>query len=414
MCSKILLSVSLLLGLSACSLVHDDPKASASLQSESTSLSCLKAAPTQARKLFAGEYTASKEDMNDAQALWSCLDVSLKYFAQFARGEDPNFYTAKELQAFANRFLPKGQPFTDGFTNSIFQLKSAIVGGDPTRLTQAEVSILRSKLSQFGEMIVPLAPYINTLIKSDSTVPTDPNARITARNNLRIFAGKLAIFFSQSPNNLAWSDLNTFVVELESYVGNQNHTFASAVSTLQLVTPVLIGEKGPALTPSDLQALINKGISIYLVWANQPSPHSTSDTLIAIGHSLDTLLSAPTFASLTETEIMSAYQNVQDFVTKVNPNPAKPIQWAKIRNYIAQGLAAKKILFQTPDNSLSSFDLTKLSILYQSFTSGSTLANDFESLQLALKTQGFLNAKIADLIPLVNAILPPDQSLESR
>ncbi len=401
---KTSLAVLTALSLSACGLFHDEPKTSAF--SSSMDLSCLKEAPAQAQNLFAGNYGGSDWDQQQEKALWKCLDHALDIFSKYARGADPSCYSAKELQNFANRFLPKNKPLNDEFVKSIFMMKAAIVGGDKIRLTQSEILILRAKLSQFGDIITPLSPYIGTLLTSSSQDTS--SFKVDARASLKTFGSRVADFFSTSANNLVWGDVTQFINLLESYIGNDKHLFSNAVGTVQSVTPFLIGKAGDGLTPNDTRQLINKGVSLYLLWT---SADANKNVVNSVGASVEIVLAPPTFYALTHDQFHEAIDNLQNLLAQIAPDVS--IDWDLYRKYVDEGFELKSIIYSDPDSALSNADLTKLAAVLAPFRTNDSLDIKFATLSLTLQKQALAPIRIADLVPIVDSVLPSDKSIES-
>ena len=230
--SRHLLSVITLFTLSACSWLHTDPKSAKTFQSKGLDLSCVKTVPNQLQDLFAGNYTSSPEDQAAVQDLFGCIDRALNAFASYTRGSNTDVYAPKELQQFANRYLPENNPLTDGFVSSIFKIKSAVVGGNVNQLTRPEIVVLRSKLTRFGQIIGPFAPYMSALINPGSTSPEIKHIASIALNK---FVLNLSSILSDSSNSLSWNDLNAFIKELDVYTAK---TDASALTIVREQLPI--------------------------------------------------------------------------------------------------------------------------------------------------------------------------------
>lgn len=216
--SSVLQSSLLIFALSfqaGCGWLRDQPKGKTQIQSTELDMSCLRVAPLQLQRLLSGDLKNSSSDQKEAEAIWSCLDHSLKTFSNYTRGNSSEYFTAQELMSFANGFLPPDRPFTPAFTDSIFKLKQAVLGGDADRLTHSEIIGLREKLTGFGKMIVPLAPHIHVLLEGKPLITTGDH--FSAGAALNRFILDFARLLSDSKNDLPWSDLRTFLSELEAY-----------------------------------------------------------------------------------------------------------------------------------------------------------------------------------------------------
>jgi hypothetical protein len=216
----IALSMSASLVLTSCSWIRDEAKPQKSFESKQMDLSCLRVMPSQLQNLFAGKYKDTPKDRQSIGEIWACLDQSLITFSKYTKGVNQGFYRDSELQSFANRYLPQDQLFSKSLINAIFKLKTDVLGGTPDRITQEEIIKLRAKLNRFGEIILPLAPYISTLLKPFETL-SDGRAQM-AGQRLNQFVLDMADLLGDSENTVSWTEISLFVGELEKYLGAPN------------------------------------------------------------------------------------------------------------------------------------------------------------------------------------------------
>jgi len=212
---------------SSCSWLRDQPKPQKAFESGELDLSCLQSMPTQLENLFAGRYTDTPKDKDSINAIWKCLDRSLNSFSKYTHGSSKDYYTNEELQDFANRFLPKENLFSKSLVDSIFKLKSDVLGGSNNRITQEEIIKLRGKLNRFGGMILPLAPHISTLLRPFENL-SDNRAQI-AGIKLNQFVLNMADLLGDSEKTVTWKDLSSFVGELEKYLQSPTPTSLSVI-----------------------------------------------------------------------------------------------------------------------------------------------------------------------------------------
>jgi len=213
MYSKSLL-VAALIALSGCGWIQDKPKPQQTIQSSVLDLSCLNDVPTQLQTLFQGGYGFDEPDQRQLDSLWQCLDKTLDTFSRYTTGAKPGVYTSKELRGFANRYLPSTRSLGSGMTDSIFKLKRAVLGGNDTEITQPEIQSLRAKLTKFAAIIKPFSGYLDVLIHPEGK--TALQKRI-ASENLNQFVLDLADLLGDSVNPVAWSDLISFIDELDLF-----------------------------------------------------------------------------------------------------------------------------------------------------------------------------------------------------
>jgi hypothetical protein len=213
--------------LTSCSWLRDQPKPQIAFDSKQLDLSCLQSMPSQLQKLFAGKYSDSNADIRSIQTIWGCLDQSLHTFSKYTHGSNSTFYTNDELQSFANRYLPADNLFSKSLVDSIFKLKAAVLGGETDRITVEEITKLRGKLNRFGEIIIPLAPHISTLLKPFETL-SDGRAQMAGKQ-LNQFVLDIADLLGDSAKTVKWQDVSYFVGELEKYLKSPNPTSLTVI-----------------------------------------------------------------------------------------------------------------------------------------------------------------------------------------
>ena len=260
--SYLVLFVSL---LSSCSWLRDKPKEQQSLETNELNLSCLKVMPTQLQDLFAGHYSDSAKDQSSVKAIWNCLDQSLSTFSKYTHGSNATYYTANELLEFANRYLPSDKLLSMSMVNSIFNLKTAVLGGTNQNISQTELLKLRTKLKKFGEMILPLSPYISTLLKPANEF-TENKVHL-AGNQLNQFINDFAILLEDSENTVTWLDLSSFISELENYLKSPKPTVLTIVGeqiqVLQYAKVLLVGGSELGIEKSKWQPIFKSISTIY-------------------------------------------------------------------------------------------------------------------------------------------------------
>jgi hypothetical protein len=202
-------------GIAGCSWSKDNPKPLISLQQGALDLSCLQKASPDLHELFQGNLTDSDADRARADSIWRCLDRALDVFSNFTTGSEEGAYRADELQQFANHFLKEDQKIDDSFRDSIFLLKTAVLGGTKERITKAEIAGLRKNLLRFGEAIHPLAPLLGTLLHPEKNGLKKREAALAA---LTRFTSSLASIFGESVHPLQWSELARFASDLERFI----------------------------------------------------------------------------------------------------------------------------------------------------------------------------------------------------
>jgi hypothetical protein len=261
---KIIILATATLFASSCSWIRTEPKAVSGFQSKSLDLSCIKGVPAGLQELFAGTYTTDPEDQKKILSIFDCIDHALDIFAGFTRGANPDFYSSKELQGFANRYLPEKTPISDPFIQSIFELKRAIIGGQSTTLNREEIKSLREKLARFGKIIAPFAGHIGVLIQPDSA---GSGNRRDASVALGKFVMELSEILTDSPNSLDWKNLSLFVRELELFTDTGEPSALTFVREqlpiFQYVKLLLVGGSEASIETSKWKPIFNSISHFY-------------------------------------------------------------------------------------------------------------------------------------------------------
>ena len=285
-----------LTSLSACSWMRDQPKdgdsskpgQNSAFKSESLNLDCLKVMPKQLQYLFNGQYTTSNADQDQVRQIWGCLDKSLYVFGTRVKGKNSGAYSALELRRFANKYLPAENQFTPELTDSIFRLKKAVLGGSDSLITTgdqsdkdvSEIKRLRQKLNRFGEIILPLAPYIPVLLTS----PSDgSNQRLLASQSLNRFIMDFALILEDSQNSLLWSDLGAFIHEVELYTQKGSPSALTVIREqiplYQYVKLLLVGGNETLIETSKWKPIFSSISSFYNAIYVASKPNQQLDQL---------------------------------------------------------------------------------------------------------------------------------------
>ncbi len=198
-------------------MLNDEPKSNANLKMNGLDLSCLNGVKPELQKIFEGNVTDTDEDRQEIDLTWNCIDHALVVFSRNTHGSDPEYYSANELQKFANRYLPEDKIISSSFVNSIFRLKFTILGGSDQRLSRPEIELLRVKLRQFGTILRSFAPYIGTIVRANDS--SDDAKHLTAKA-LDVFSTDLATVLGDCAYPVLWTDLIFFIKSLDDYTRN--------------------------------------------------------------------------------------------------------------------------------------------------------------------------------------------------
>jgi hypothetical protein len=261
---KIIILLLSMLWASSCSWIRTDPKTISGFQSKGLDLDCIKSVPEGLQELFSGEYTTEMADQKKILATFGCIDRALDIFSEFTRGSTPDSYTSRELQLFANRYLPEKTPIQDPFIRSIFELKRAIIGGNASTITKSEIKLLRDKLDLFANLIAPFAGHIRVLIKPDSASGT---SRREASSALNRFVMSLSGILTDSPNSLEWKNLALFIRELELFTDTGRNSALAFVREqlpiFQYAKLLLVGGSETSIETSKWKPIFNSISHFY-------------------------------------------------------------------------------------------------------------------------------------------------------
>lgn len=212
----------------SCAWIQDRPKPAPALQSEAMNLKCMDDLPRRLQKLSEGDYTASSSDQQELKGLWSCLDKAVYSFAEYTHGRSGENYSQAEMQEFANRFLPNNKKLSSSFADAIYRLKSSMLGGTTTYLTKQEIHELRQKLNRFGELTLPISPWVKVLLAPQKYAAQE---RKLAADQIKAFLNDLTNIFSEGQHATSWKDFSDFVSELDTFLAEDTQGFSARLFT---------------------------------------------------------------------------------------------------------------------------------------------------------------------------------------
>ena len=177
------------------------------------------------------------------------------------------------------------------------------------------------------------------------------------------------------------------------------------LETLVLVIPMLTNQSTDTLTPKNLRQIIQKSLDLYLAW--QPGRNSNQNELI--GASLDILLRAPALVSASKTQLLSAVSEIKTILGLLKVKD--PVNWSQVNRFIQNGFALKSALLIHNDRVITNAEISQLSYLWSAFRKDGITPATVLDLSARLKSQNLASARIASLIPLVDAFLPTGQGI---
>ena len=180
------------------------------------------------------------------------------------------------------------------------------------------------------------------------------------------------------------------------------------LATFQNLAPFIIGGSGDSIRAASLRPLYEKGLDLYGLWTKNPKPEKPE----LLTRSLDIVFRAPTISELTIGQIQSGITEVKALLKKLSPDTQ--IDWAQIQSYLDRGMVLKAALFGTPADRITGSEIQTLVGAGKPFlTPGGDPLNKLLEVANALDQHPLGSANIADLIPAVDAFLPPDRRISS-
>lgn len=111
-----------------------------------------------------GHFFSGEAAQVSVDGAWVCVDESLELFSKKVRGENPNYYTARELANFIeSQVLDPGARVSNPLLVEIMHLKQMMVGGAEDKLTVKELSDLRSFTGKLRILFVQMQPLMKFL-----------------------------------------------------------------------------------------------------------------------------------------------------------------------------------------------------------------------------------------------------------
>jgi hypothetical protein len=183
--------------------VFDSPPPEKPIAITGVPTGCLSGIPAKIDGYLRGTRAAA-----DVQALGDCLDQALLTFEAKTRGAKPGQYSSEELRTFLNRFFAGDAPLPEGLFAELMKVKQAVLGGEASLFTQAELAKTRDVLKTLTGAVIQLAPV--------------------GPDTVRPFTQTLANILEDSRQAYDISDAEALLRELEPWVASPDPDAASA------------------------------------------------------------------------------------------------------------------------------------------------------------------------------------------
>lgn len=264
---------------------------------------CLKQVPKGLQQFFADEESTKTLDPSV-----DCLKDSLDKFQKYARGEQKDVYTAKELQHFLNRYLLKSNQISDAFLSEVMKLKVVVVGGDRSSLTRKEFQDIYAYLDLLKIQAKSLSGSFKLLLfNKDKKQAETPELQKTLGTSEEKVLNVLTKLLDQSQivgSRYEFDDLKGFIFELDKFVGD-SEALKAIIKWLPVVETaklLFIGEHSKLVSQKEWKnalSWLNKGYFFALKYyyiietLNLTTPSEWAILLPWTDQALDLIESSP-------------------------------------------------------------------------------------------------------------------------
>lgn len=249
-----------LLALSACG----GPKEEASSTREMAVGACMKKVPP-----TLGEYFDGKASEIETDAVFDCIQNSLKLFTERTQGKDAGIYTSNEIRNFVERFVMDGKKLSPEMMSEALTLKSALFGGDSLTLSKSEIDAFRVFLKSLRD--------VSQLIRQDLPLSLESSSPL-AMEKARLTAELLGRTFSQAKGTYSLESGFRFTREIQKYLGSSSLNYWLGRSTLiQTGLRVLISNAPGQIRPNDWAPVFKTAYQAFQmgrharIWAKEKS-----------------------------------------------------------------------------------------------------------------------------------------------
>lgn len=269
----------------------EEPKENKAAEVEGTA--CFKSAEETLKKFTAGE--ASDSEVGEAV---DCFQKTLITFKDNVRGAEKNAYTPEEVASFLEKFKGKSV-VSPAFMREFFKFKTALVGGDASKLTSTEVTAISSALAQLKPAIVGLNPHAKVIFKkwnpSSDSAETQKAKIATAKAAFGNLLKQLTGMMYAAHRSYEVDSLIGFVTEVLKMSDADPATTAKVQNAKDLILGVkyaLIGE-GTAIQAAEWPRVGILATELYFV-------------LLRLHYSKNPVVPMTTAAKLTVYEVMAS------------------------------------------------------------------------------------------------------------
>ena len=259
---KAVVVVMLALNFSACSeFLKGKPKTQDYIEVKNNNLGCLDNLSADMKKFLDAE--GNEQDLDNSM---TCITNILTEFQVKVEGRaDKNAFTAFEIYDMFRVFAPD-VGLSETAANNIVQLKSAVIGGDKTRITKPEISELIRYLGLVKEEAKKLIPYIKVYYLKETQKQYSQAFIREAFTKLNITIKNLLNASKLANSNYKFDDFKNMLINVLNLAGDEKNM----VEILAKINYVLNGYQ---LELNDAERAtyidnITEFLRLYSVYAN--------------------------------------------------------------------------------------------------------------------------------------------------
>ena len=265
---------------------------------QSKELECLNAWPEQVKFYF-------QDQLSDGQTsqIFTCVDGALGVFEKFARGDNPNQFSATELRQFLNRYMLKNQ-ISESFMAQLMKLKILLLGGNKDFMTKEELAHSHQLIATFSQEGLLLRGRWKTLLFDEDPKKIDLNDLIETHTRAKKALADIIDFSHADQSNYNWTDFIGLFGEMESYMsaGDLLANIKKWMPLTESLRLLFLGKETLASTKSGWQetgvwtADVYGWVAKIFYRMRKPDLHSTStwiDLMSLADSSLELLNNSP-------------------------------------------------------------------------------------------------------------------------
>jgi hypothetical protein len=220
------------------------PKKEITLEVSQESMSCLKSVSLDVKKFFKSESTDA-----EIEKTFTCIDETLNQFQTRAEGRaEADSFTSDELFQIFEKFI-KNADISKAATEDLLTLKAAMLGGESSKITKAEISSLRNYLKIFQTEVKNILPYMQLFSFKKTEVIYSKTMIRNGFAQLSLGLKNLLKASKMGNSNYEFNDFKKLVVNLKLIGEDKNDTLV----LFKKVSDILTG--GQSLTSEEDKAL---------------------------------------------------------------------------------------------------------------------------------------------------------------